>query len=279
MSSNFFASILSTSPSHQNFVVPFQNFSDFSFSLLKAILLISALNLSSCERNAFKTAQRTLNVSLLSNTSAADIFIGTTIGIIIYPYFFSSDFPLWKFLITRPTDCTTSTCEFRGERNIAASNDGTSIPSDKQRTLHRTRHSSALYISSDNHDNNFDRSMVFIEPSICLPSTNTLCSFASAQSDTAFATSSICLATFFEDCGSPFLSIFAQNAIALCIILGSLSQIIVSLLAAFLARPLTHPTNLLAKSKLYSLLSASYTFSRISGGIWNSLPIVKTKTL
>ena len=41
--------------------------------------------------------------------------------------------------MTRPTDCTTSTTELRGLRNITASSAGTSTPSDRQRALDRIR--------------------------------------------------------------------------------------------------------------------------------------------
>ena len=43
--------------------------------------------------------------------------------------------------MTRPTDCTTSTTELRGLRNITASRAGTSTPSDRQRAFERMRHS------------------------------------------------------------------------------------------------------------------------------------------
>ena len=52
----------------------------------------------------------------------------------MYPYFLPG-----ARRITRPTDCTTSTTDFRGFRNITASNAGTSTPSDRHRALDSTR--------------------------------------------------------------------------------------------------------------------------------------------
>lgn len=43
--------------------------------------------------------------------------------------------------MTRPTDCTTSIWELRAERKRTASSEGTSTPSERQRTLVRMRHS------------------------------------------------------------------------------------------------------------------------------------------
>ena len=43
--------------------------------------------------------------------------------------------------MTRPTDCTTSTSELRGDRKSTASRAGTSTPSDRHRAFDRTRHS------------------------------------------------------------------------------------------------------------------------------------------
>ena len=66
----------------------------FGFCLLRAILFTIALKRSSCERSAFKIAHTTSNALLLSRASSAEISDGTTIGMMIYPYFFSSDCPL-----------------------------------------------------------------------------------------------------------------------------------------------------------------------------------------
>ena len=145
--------------------------------LLSSILFTVALKRSSCARSAFKTVQTTLYRSLSSNAETASISEGTTTGIIIYPYFFPAD-----LRITRPTDCTTSTCEFLAERNITASNEGTSTPSLKQRTLVKILHSFAS-VSAFNQPNNSSRSGAPIVPSICLLATDTIFSFLSAGNE------------------------------------------------------------------------------------------------
>ena len=53
------------------------------FFLFKSILLISALNLSSCALKALRTVHTTLYLSLSSNASSGFTPDGTTIGIII----------------------------------------------------------------------------------------------------------------------------------------------------------------------------------------------------
>ena len=166
---------------------------------------------------------------LLSSASSAETPEGTTIGMMIYPYFFSSSCPLWKVRITRPTDCTTSTCELRAERNSTASSDGTSTPSDKQRTLVTTRHSRSLSGSSDSHCRIPFRSCEFIEPSMCFAVIETVCDRLSA---------SRFLSYFSDICGSTeatyldampvllaLLSMDEQNATARRIMCGSASHV------------------------------------------------------
>ena len=71
--------------------------------------------------------------------------------------------------MTRPTDWTTSTGELRGERNRTASRAGTSTPSDKQRTLLRTRQTSSP--ASSFSQLIFDSfSVAFMLPSTCCDS-------------------------------------------------------------------------------------------------------------
>ena len=71
--------------------------------------------------------------------------------------------------MTRPTDCTTSTCELRGVRKRTASSDGTSTPSDKQRTLDRIRQVFSGAVSFNQVILSFF-SVAFIPPSTCLTS-------------------------------------------------------------------------------------------------------------
>ena len=70
--------------------------------------------------------------------------------------------------MTRPTDCTTSTCELRGVRNSTASSAGTSTPSDRQRTLERMRQVfSGSPSSALSHCSLASFSPAFMPPSTC----------------------------------------------------------------------------------------------------------------
>ncbi|MPN11753.1 hypothetical protein SDC9_159061 [bioreactor metagenome] len=136
--------------------------------LFNSILLISALKRSSCARSAFRTVQTTPKQSLLSRASSGLIDSGIITGIMMYPYFFPG-----ALRITRPTDWTTSTCELREERNITASRDGTSTPSERQRTLVKIRQSFPA-IETDLSQESFSwRVEAPIEPSMCCAETDT----------------------------------------------------------------------------------------------------------
>ncbi len=68
--------------------------------------------------------------------------------------------------MTRPTICTTSTCDLRGEKKITASSDGTSTPSLRHRTLNRIRHLPSSG-SSRSHASFLTFSVASMEPSMC----------------------------------------------------------------------------------------------------------------
>lgn len=95
----------------------------------------------------------------------------TGVGILFEPDHQSEVLPgnVAFYAITRPTDCTTSTCELRGVRNSTASSAGTSTPSDKQRTLLSMRHVfSSVSALSQLSFSSF--SLAFMLPSTCAAS-------------------------------------------------------------------------------------------------------------
>ena len=251
----------------------------FGFCLLRAILFTIALKRSSCERSAFKIAHTTSNVLLLSRASSAEISDGTTIGMMIYPYFFSSDFPLWNVRITRPTDCTTSTCELRAERNNTASRDGTSTPSDRQRTLVTTRHSRSLSGSSASHCRIPLRSCEFIEPSICRVVTETVCErlsesrFSSYFLDILGSTE----ATYFEVPAFVSLPMAEQNATARRIMRGSASHVRWSSPCIIFDNPFITPMSLDVSSKFSSVVELVMSCFMLAGT--SSSLTVRTSTL
>ena len=144
------------------------------FFLFMSILFTDALNLSSWALKAFNTDQITLYVSLSFKDSSGFLFEGIRTGIIIYPYFLFG-----AFLMTLPTDWTTSTWEFLDDKNKTASRFGTSTPSLKHLALVNTLHSLSP-LSSFNHESNSSLSSAFIPPSICLEVMSTIFLWASS---------------------------------------------------------------------------------------------------
>ena len=76
--------------------------------------------------------------------------------------------------MTRPTDCTTSIWELRAERNSTASSEGTSTPSERQRTLVRMRHSLPSAGAALSHDSFSSRVVAGMVPSTCRADTLTI---------------------------------------------------------------------------------------------------------
>ena len=198
----------------------------------------------------------------------------------IYPYFFSSGCPLRKFRITRPTDCTTSTCELREERNKTASRAGTSIPSERQRTFVSTRHSFSPIFSSASHASCSLRACEFIEPSIWRACTSTTCSRSSVLMESRYFSQIVgnTSAVLTEVPGEWLFPMAEQKAIALCITVGSASHVACLSPRMILERPFTIPINFDVSSKFNSTLLGSFISERILSGKSSSFT-VSTRTL
>ena len=141
-----------------------------------SILLTSALKRSSWARKAFSTVQTTLKLGWFSSTLSPSASAGTTTGMMIYPYFLPS-----LRRMTRPTDCTTSTCEFLGEMKTTASSDGTSTPSERLRALVSIRHSRSFSGCSLSHISSSSRLVADIEPSTWWATTSTIVARSSSR--------------------------------------------------------------------------------------------------